>query len=138
MSYFYDPDTGEMDKDHYYSWKAAKQYDDRLILRFNPAGGDYIIQIRTDMSDGMPRLKTVLGFGKKLPTPDEVTKALYESDGWKHGDRVLREMDEREAVKKKNNQWLRDEIAGDAAERIEKVLRKDGKSPVVKSFPGVS
>jgi len=42
-------------------------------------------------------------------------------------------LDEREAAKKKQNQWLRDEIAGDAAERIEKVLRADGKSPVIKS-----
>lgn len=134
MSYYYDADAGDMTKEHFLSWKTARQYDDRLVLKFNPAGGDWIIQIKTNMSDGMPRLKTVLGFGPRLPTPDEVTKVLYESDGWRHGDKVLRDMDAREAAKKRNNQWLRDEVAGEAAERIEKVLRADGKSPVIKSL----
>lgn len=135
MAYFYDPDAGELSKEEFASYRAAKQYDDRLVFKFNPENQDYIIQIRTDQSDGMPRLKTVLGFGRKLPTPDEVTKTLDGADGWKHGDRVLREMDEREAQRKKNNQWLRDEIAGEAAERMEKVLRRDGRSPIVKSLP---
>lgn len=135
MAYFYDLEAGELSKEEYLCWKAAKDYDARLVFKFNPPNGDYILQVRTDMSDGMPRLKTVLGFGKRLPTPDEVTKTLYESDGWRHGDRVLREMDAREAVKKKNNEWLRSEIAGEAAERIEKVMRRDGKSPVIKSLP---
>jgi len=92
MSYFYDPETGEMDKDLFYAWKAAKNYDDRLVLKFNPEGQDYVMYVKTDMSDGMPRLKAVLGFGKTCPTADEVVKTLYNADGWKHGDRVLREI----------------------------------------------
>jgi hypothetical protein len=135
MSYFYDPETGEMDKDLFYAWKAAKNYDDRLVLKFNPEGQDYVMYVKTDMSDGMPRLKAVLGFGKTCPTADEVVKTLYNADGWKHGDRVLKEMDAREATRKKNNQWLRNEVASEAAERIEKVLRDEGKSPIVKSLP---
>lgn len=135
MSYYYDHDAGDMDKDHFLAWSAAKKYDDRLVLKFNPEGQDYVIYIKTDMSDGMPRLKAVLGFGKRCPSPDEVVKTLYNADGWKHGDRVLKEMDAREAQRKANNQWLRDEVAGEAAQRIEKVLRQDGKSPVIKSLP---
>ena len=82
----------------------------------------------------MPRLKRVLGMGRTCPTPDQVVKTLYEADGWKHGDKILRDMDAREASRKAASKAIRDELSGEAAERIEKVLRDDGKSPVIKSF----
>lgn len=135
MPYMYSKDgTPLQSKEHYLAYQAAYEYDDRLRLLYNEQGRDYVIFIRTDGSDGMPPLKAVLGFGTEVPNPDKVRETLYNADGWKHGDRVLKEMDEREAVKKRQNQWLRDEIAGDAAERIEKVMRVDGNSPIIKSF----
>lgn len=136
MPYMYSKDgTPLQSKEHYLAFNAAYEYDDRLRLMFNEQGRDYVIFIRTDGSDGMPPLKAVLGFGSEVPSPDKVRETLYNADGWKHGDRVLREMDAREAQKKRNNEWLRSEIAGEAAERIEKVMRRDGKSPVIKSLP---
>ena len=134
MSYIFIPDVGELTREEYDAYRAAKEYDERLVFSWNPDGQDYVLYIKTDMSDGMPRLKKVLGFGRECPSPDKIKETLYESDGWKHGDKVLREMDAREKTRTKNSTMVREAIAEEAAVRIEHTLRRDGKSPIIKSL----
>lgn len=123
-----------LSKDEYEVYKVCKQYDDRLLFKRHPENGDYVIFVYTDMSDGMPRLKPVLGFGKTLPTPDHVRKTIYEADTWRHGDRILREMDARKAAYDRNSAMIREAAAAETAEKLEHAVRSRGDSPVIKSL----
>jgi hypothetical protein len=82
----YIPGRGSVDSDVYKVDRAVNQYNDRLSFEFNEAGQDYCIFMRMPYPE---RPVIILGFGEKVPHPDEACKRLWESDTMIHGDKSL-------------------------------------------------
>jgi hypothetical protein len=135
MAKFFIPGLGNVTRDEFLAHRACQDYDTRLSFKKNPKNGQYAIFVKLERGNewGVPE-KPVLGFGYEVPNPDEVRAKIYNADTWRHGQRHLDEMDARNAARKKESEMIRDAAAGDSAERIEKVLRRDGKSPIIKSL----
>jgi hypothetical protein len=131
----YVPGVGDLTKEEYLAHKAASEYDDRLSFKRNPFDGQYAIFVKLDRHDvsKLPE-KPVLGFGYKVPSPDEVKMKILEADTWKHGQKILDDMDARKAAHDKANEDIRVAARDESAERIEKHLRKQGLSPTIKSL----
>ena len=128
----YIPGRGSVDSDVYKVDKAVNQYNERLSFKLNEESGDYCVYMR------MPFPKepvAVLGVGKNVPHPDYICKRLRESDVRIHGDKLFDMIVKEQNKAKEEKRYLADQASSDAAERIEKMLRNNGKSPVVKVFP---
>jgi hypothetical protein len=77
----------------YYLRRAMKEvedYDDRLILAKHEITGDWVAFIQL----GPDRMFPVIGFGKELPHPDEIRRILEQADTHRHGDKLLRQIQE--------------------------------------------
>jgi hypothetical protein len=77
----------------------------------------------------------ILGFGEKVPHPDEACKRLWESDTMIHGERILNDILKSQEDFKNAKRYAADQASSDSAERVEKFLRGKGHSPIVKVFP---
>lgn len=128
----YIPGRGSVDSDVYKVDRAVNQYNERLSFEFNEAGQDYCIFMRMPYPE---RPIIILGFGEKVPHPDEACKRLWESDTMIHGDKILNDILKSQEDFKKAKRYAADQASGDSAERVEKFLRGKGHSPVVKVFP---
>jgi hypothetical protein len=128
----YIPGRGSVDSDVYKVDRAVNQYNDRLSFEFNEAGQDYCIFMRMPYPE---RPVIILGFGEKVPHPDEACKRLWESDTLRHGEKILNDILKSQEDFKNAKRYAADQASGDSAERIEKFLRDRGKSPVIKVFP---
>lgn len=117
---------------------AVKQEDERLRFGFNPKNKDWIIYILMPRDfdaayyiEGEP-VYPVLGFGDRIPSPDEAVRRLREVD--------TRRTDVRKAMNKANDAraHAREKEAQDwdaeMAERIEFELRKKGQSPISRVY----
>ena len=127
----YIPGRGSVDSDVYKVDRAVNQYNDRLSFEFNEAGQDYCIFMRMPYP-AEPVI--ILGFGEKVPHPDEACKRLWESDTLVHGERILNDILKSQEDFKNAKRYAADQASGDSAERVEKFLRDRGKSPVIKVF----
>lgn len=134
-SYMFLPEVGSVTKEEFLAFKAAKDYDERLLFMRNPKNGEYAVFVKTDRSDGQPPLRPVLGFGREVPSPDAIRERLWNADTWRHGKSILDEMDRKKKQHDAENEWVRSNAAEESAERIEHVLRQNGMSPVIKSLP---
>lgn len=130
----YIPGRGNVDSDVYKVDRAVNQYNDRLSFEFNEAGQDYCIFMRMPYPE---RPVIILGFGNRVPHPDEACKRLWESDTLRHGERILNDILKSQEDFKNTKRYAADQASGDSAERIEKFLRDRGKSPVIKVFPNI-
>lgn len=70
--------------------KAISDYDDRLILALHEITGDWVAFIQL----GPDRMFPVIGFGKDLPEPTEIREILERHDTHRHGDKILRQIQE--------------------------------------------
>jgi len=70
--------------------KAITDYDDRLILALHEITGDWVAFIQL----GPDRMFPVIGFGKDLPEPAEIREILERHDTHRHGDKILRQIQE--------------------------------------------
>jgi hypothetical protein len=70
--------------------KAVSDYDDRLILALHEGTGDWVAFIQL----GPDRMFPVIGFGKELPEPTEIREILERHDTHRHGDKLLRQIQE--------------------------------------------
>jgi hypothetical protein len=70
--------------------KVVSDYDDRLILALHEGTGDWVAFIQL----GPDRMFPVIGFGKELPPPDEIRAILERHDTHRHGDKLLRQIQE--------------------------------------------
>lgn len=108
---------------------AVREYDERLRFGYNPVNEDWIVYIALPRDyegahyhiDGDP-VMPVLGVGREIPPPSTVTRRLYETDAWRHGNKLYAKMlAENERQKKINNEALEAEIA-EAQERAEHAI----------------
>ncbi len=128
----YISDRGLVDSDVYKVDRAVKQYNERLSFEFNEENQDYCIYMRMPYPE---RPIPILGFGKKIPRPDQACKKLWESDTMIHGEKILDDILKSQEEFRKAKRYAADQASGDSAERVEKFLRGKGHSPVVKVFP---
>lgn len=136
MSTLWIPGKGEYDVRAYRVDKAVREYNERLSFERNPDTGDWCVFIR--MPSPEPPV-ALMGFHDQIPDPEHVVKRLYESDSLRHGEKILNDIIKTQERFKAHKQYIADEASGDSAERIEHMMRKHGKSPVIKSLPkGVS
>lgn len=135
MAKFFIPGLGNVTRDEFLAHRACQDYDSRLTFKKNPKNGQYAIFVQLERNNewGVPE-KPVLGFGYTVPHPDLVREKIYNADTWQHGQRHLDEMDARNDAIRKQSEMIRVAARDESAERLEKVLRRDGKSPVIKSL----
>lgn len=111
--------------------RAVKEHDDRLMFGRNEETGDWCIFIRMP-GDRAPF--PVIGFQQNIPEPHEAIRKLNEGDTRKHGDRMLLEARKADEQRRKELEYVSDQAAAESAEVVEFMMRKHGKSPVIKSL----
>ena len=108
---------------------AVREYDERLRFGYNPTNQDWIVYIALPRDyvgahyhiDNEP-VMPVLGFGGRIPAPSEATRKLYETDAWRHGNKLYNRMlEENEKLHKKRQEEADAEIA-EAVERAEHAI----------------
>jgi hypothetical protein len=93
--------------------KAVSDYDDRLILARHEHTGDWV----AFRSLGPDRMFPVIGFGRDLPPPDEIRAILERHDTHRHGDKLIREIQE-------TNDRIQAELRRAGTEAIEETMEK--------------
>jgi len=127
----YLPGTGIVDTEVYRLDASIKQYNERLSFGVNEYDGSYCIFMR--MPSPEPPI-AILGFQDKIPTIDEARKRLWETDTQVHGMKIYDDIVKSQEDFKKHKKYIADQASGDSAERVELLLRKHGKSPIIKSL----
>ena len=111
--------------------EAVRKHDDRLMFARNAETGDWCIFIR--MPGDRPPFP-VIGFQNTIPEPHEAINKLNAGDTRKHGDRMLMEARKADEARRRELEYVSDQAAEESADHIEHLMRKHGKSPVIKSF----
>lgn len=128
------PGQGVVDTGAYRVDAAVKDYDERLLFDRNAETGDWCVFIR------MPRPQEpypVLGFGDRIPEPHEALERLKRADTMRSGDAIYREVVRSQKAYRAELEYIGDQASAESAEAAEHLLRKHGKSPIVKVFmPG--
>ena len=127
----YIPGRGSVDSGVYKVDAAVRKYNERLSFKLNEDTQEYCIYMR------MPRPEPdlpILGFGREVPHPDAACKKLWESDTMIHGDKILNDILKSQEEYKAALRYNSDQASADSAERVEHLMRKNGDSPVIKSF----
>lgn len=124
------PKYGETDVRAWKIDQRVREYDSRLMFGRNENTGDWCIFIKMPAPrDPYP----VIGFQDRIPEPDEALDRLKAADTMRHGDAVYREVLRSQEEYRKSGLKKVDEASADSAERVEFMLRKYGKSPIIKS-----
>lgn len=130
------PNQGVVDSRAYLVDAAVKQYDERLMFSRNADTGDWCVFI--DMPRPEPPYP-VLGFGDDIPDPEIVVDRLRRGDTLRSGDRIYNEIVKSQEAYRSSLKYNADQAVDESVEVIEHFMRKEGKSPIVKSFSkGVS
>ena len=131
MATLFIPGQGVTDTSAYRVDRAVNEYDERLMFSRNEETGDWCIFIK------MPRPAQpypVLGFGNNIPTVDEALYRLRSTDTMRSGEAIYRDMIRSQEQYRANLKSKTDEAAEESAEPVEFLMRKEGKSPIVKVF----
>ena len=92
--------------------KTVSDYDDRLILALHEVTGDWVAFIQL----GPDRMYPVIGFGKELPEPHEIRETLERHDTHRHGDKLLRQIQETNDRIQREKRQAVDEAIEESAE----------------------
>lgn len=131
MTTLFIPGQGNVDTGAYRIDRAVNAYDERLMFARNEETGDWCVYIR------MPRPEPpypVIGFGQTVPAIDDVMHRIRQADSMKHGEAIYRDLVKSQKDYRDNLNKQAAEASAEAAEPVEHLLRKEGKSPVVKVF----
>lgn len=116
----YIPGQGMVDLHLRRAMKAVEQYDDRLILARHEHTGDWVAFVQL----GPDRMFPVIGFGKELPHPDEIRRILEQADTHRHGDKILRQIQEHNDRLQREKRAATTEAIDEAAEYADFGFRK--------------
>ena len=125
------PGQGMVDTGVYRVDAAVKAYDSRLMFGQHPETGDYCVFVE------LPRPNEpypVIGFGSEVPDPDKVVERLQRADTMRNGDAIYREVVRSQESYRKDLEYKTDQAGEESAEVIEHFMRREGKSPVIKSL----
>lgn len=130
------PRVGQVDSRAWRVNLAVKEYDERLSLGRNEETGDWCIYIKMP-ADHDPPYFPVLGFGPTQPTdPQAVVERLQRADLQRHGSRLYSELMQAHERRKRESRAVSLEQAGIAAEALEYLAHRSGRTPYKKN-PGV-
>lgn len=104
--------------------KVVNQYDERLSFGFNEENQDWCVFIKVEHGD-RPEVP-ILGFGSRVPTPDEALERLFKTDALRHGDYILTQMRKENEAKQQALRDATDAATTEAAEKIEFANRRHG------------
>lgn len=100
--------------------KAVSDYDERLILARHEHTGDWCAFVQL----GPDRMFPVIGFGRELPDADEIRRTLEKYDTRRHGDKILRQIQETNDRLQKEKRDAASEAIEEAADYAEWGLRR--------------
>lgn len=124
------PRRGEVDIRAWSIDRRVREYDERLMFGRNESTGDWCIFIRMPApSDPFP----VIGFQDRIPEPDEALDRLRAADTMRHGDKIYKDAIRSQMKYRDDLEYASDQAASESVDAVEFLLRKHGKSPVVKS-----
>jgi hypothetical protein len=115
--------------------RALRQYDERLAFGRNMDNGDWCVFIRIER-EGSAQLDMVpvLGFQNTMPTVDEMMKRLAAADTRRHGDHILKSMQEHNESIKQEYRDQADEAEWQLAEAMESFLHDKDKTPYKRTY----
>lgn len=125
------PGKGEYDIRVWRVDNAVREYNERLMFGRNEDTGDWCVFIKVPAPE--PPV-AVLGFGSEIPEPEAAIKRLYEADTARHGMKIYDAIVKSQEDFKKQYRYHADQASEESAEVLEHFLRKNGKSPVIKSY----
>jgi hypothetical protein len=131
MSGIYIPGHGEMSWDEVRIDRAVKEYDERLFFARNADTWDWCIYIK--MPSPEPAYP-VIGFGYNVPPVDHVMQRVRAADTMRAGNKIYDDIVKSQNDYRKKLEYEASQASSAAAEPTEWLLRKHGKSPIVKSF----
>lgn len=125
------PGQGIVDSRVYKVDAAVKQHDKRLMFSRHPESGDYCVFIE------LPRPAEpypIFGFGSEVPEPSVVLERLKKADTMRNGEAIYKDMIRSQEAYRKGLEYNSDQAGEESAEVVEHFMRKEGKSPVIKSL----
>jgi hypothetical protein len=116
------PGAGEVDVKIVACQRVCREYDERLELAKHELTGDWVVFIKLDRDSLYP----VIGIGPELCDPEELSQRLWKADARRHGDKVLRDINEHnERIRRESRSRA---LAADeeVAEHFEWGFRREG------------
>jgi hypothetical protein len=136
MSSIFIPGRGSLSWSEINADRAVKEYDDRLFFARNEETRDWCIFIRMPHGeDPVP----LLGFGDEIPTAEVALERLIKSDTMRFGKEIYDDLVKSQEKYRAKLEYDASQASDEAVEPVEWLMRKHGKSPIIKSFSkGVS
>lgn len=109
---------------------ALREYDERLRFGKNEANGDWCVFLIARGEEPI----AVLGFQNEIPTKEAMMHRLEQADTRRHGDWVLRQMEEHNRKLKEELDRPASEAAGEVATAMESFMHAQGRTPYHRSY----
>lgn len=126
--------TGMVDPRTRAAERAVKEYDSNLFLARHEVTGDWCAFMSHNPFTGEHAPFPVVGFGRELPSADDVREALTRADTARHGQRILDEANRTNDALQEPGRRAADDAAGITAEALEWGHRKLGSHPSPRIF----
>jgi hypothetical protein len=121
------PGLGEVDPRVRRVVHAVRDYDPDLKLARHEVTGDWVVVLR---EDGHP----IFGFGRDLPSPDEVAAKLAKHDIKRHGKKIMDQLARATERQRLQDQYAVDEGDGATAEAMAQFYAKHGARKATRIF----
>lgn len=119
------PGEGEVDLRIVACQRVCREYDERLVLARHELTGDWVVFIKL----GREQMYPVIGIGRELCDPEELSQRLWKADARRHGDKVLRDINEHnDRIRRDSRRRAIDADEG-IAEAFEWGFRQEGVLP---------
>jgi hypothetical protein len=131
MNGIYIPGHGEMSWDEVRVDRAVKEYDERLFFARNADTWDWCVFIKMPAPESA---YPVLGFGHNVPPVDHVMQRLVAADTMRAGNKIYDDIVKSQNDYRAKLDYAASQAGEEAAEPVEWLMRKHGKSPIIKSL----
>jgi hypothetical protein len=136
MTSLFIPGRGTVDTMAWRVDQAVNEYDERLLFAKNEETGDWCVFVRMP---GAEPPYPVCGFGRDIPSVDDVMVRIRRSDTMRNGDAIYKDLIRSQEKYRAELKYNGDQATDESVEVVEHFMRKHGKSPIIKSFSkGVS
>jgi hypothetical protein len=136
MTSLFIPGRGTVDTRAWRVDQAVNEYDERLLFAKNEETGDWCVFVRMP---GAEPPYPVCGFGRDIPSVDDVMVRIRRSDTMRNGDAIYKDLIRSQEKYRAELKYNGDQATDESVEVVEHFMRKHGKSPIIKSFSkGVS
>jgi hypothetical protein len=127
------PGNGMTNVDELAAARAVEEYDSTLRLGHRRDTNEWIVFLNhgTRYNDGAPF--PLMTFGERLPSPDEVKKILYTRDVRRHGDKIFKNIMQRNDALNADRRSIASEASGVVAETMASAMAGQGYNPFPQS-----